>query len=292
MVNVKNLTMLVVVSVGCTTPAGVSVRANSGTTSIRAKMIGSLVVVPVRIGNAGVYSFLLDTGTDTTVVDSGLAAELGLVATGRTTLMTTNGSTPANLATATVGFGAIQAENVEVLTTSLDALLAVDRDVRGVLGQDILRRSSWLVDYRRGVVDQDVDGSAASLAGARLPLKWSAGRPTVAGIFDGGEPVNLVLDSAANGLVLFAPNATRGSRGSMRMRSLDVEAEVPMVAAGTLRVGPVLFDRPRAGLVVRSDYEPGEGGLLPTSMFDAIYFDTARNEAVVVPRRIKGSVHN
>ncbi len=285
MVNMKNLTMLVVVSVGCTAPAGVSVRADSGTTSIRAKMIGSLVVVPVRIGDAGVYSFLLDTGTDTTVIGSGLAAELGLVAASRTTLMTTNGSTPASRATTTVVFGAIRAENIEVLTASLDALSVVDRDVRGVLGQDILRRSSWLVDYRRGVVDQDLELWPASRAGARLPLKWSAGRPTVAAVFDDGEPVNLVLDSAANGLVLFAPHATHASRGSMRMRSLEVEAEVPIVAAATLRVGPVLFDRPRAGLVVRSDYEPGEGGLLPTSMFEAIYFDRARNEAVVVARR-------
>ncbi len=222
---------------------------------------------------------------DRVLTGSGLAAELGLVAASRTTLMTTNGSTPASRATTTVVFGAIRAENIEVLTASLDALSVVDRDVRGVLGQDILRRSSWLVDYRRGVVDQDLELWPASRAGARLPLKWSAGRPTVAAVFDDGEPVNLVLDSAANGLVLFAPHATHASRGSMRMRSLEVEAEVPIVAAATLRVGPVLFDRPRAGLVVRSDYEPGEGGLLPTSMFEAIYFDRARNEAVVVARR-------
>jgi hypothetical protein len=200
--------------------------------------------------------------------------------------MTTSGSTPANLATATVVFGAIVAENVEVLTVPLDALSVVDPDVRGVLGQDVLRRSSWLVDYRRGVVDQDVDGLAASRAGARLPLKWSAGRPTVAAVFDDGEPVSLVLDSAANGLVLFAPSASAMLiSGSMRLRSLDFEAEVPILAAQTLRVGPVLFDRPRAGLVVRSDYEPGEGGLLPTSMFEAIYFDSVRNEVVVTARR-------
>jgi predicted aspartyl protease len=284
MVNVKDLAMVVVISVGCAALTQVSVRADSGTTSIRAKMIGRLVVVPVGLGNAGVYSFLLDTGTDTSVIDSSLAAELGLAVTGRTTLMTTSGSTPAGQATATVVFGAIRAENIEVLTAPLDALAVVDRDVRGVLGQDILRRSSWLVDYRRGVIDQGVDGSA-SRAGARLPLQWSAGRPTVAAVFDDDEPVNLVLDSAANGLVLFAPRATLAARGSMRMRSLEVEAEVPMVAADTLRVGPVLFEHPRAGLVIRSDFEPGESGLLPTSMFEAIYFDTARNEVVVVPRR-------
>src|SRR4051812_15706305 len=104
MFNGKDLTMVVAICVGCTALTRVSIRADSGTTTIRAKMMGRLLVVPVGIANAGVYPFLLDTGTDTTVIDSSLADELGLVATGRTTLMTTGGSTPACQATATLVF--------------------------------------------------------------------------------------------------------------------------------------------------------------------------------------------
>jgi hypothetical protein len=84
-------------------------------------------------------------------------------------------------------------------------------------------------------------------------------------------------------LVVVSVGCTAPAGVSVRANSGTTSIRAKM--AGTLRVGPVLFDRPRAGLVVRSDYEPGEGGLLPTSMFEAIYFDTARNEVVVVPRR-------
>jgi predicted aspartyl protease len=246
------------------------------------QMVSSLVVVPVAIENTGVYSFLLDTGTGTTVIDTGLADELRLTVSGRTTLMTTSGSRAANLARASFGFGGIRTESIDVLAAPLDAIRVVDRNIRGVLGQDILRRSNWRLDYRRGVIEQHLDGSDGG-EGCRLSLQWSAGRPTIEGTFDLREPINLVLDSAATGLVLFAPEAARTRRESMRMRSLDADIEVPIVTAHTLRVGPMVFSRPRAGLVVRSDHEPGEGGLLPTSMFEAIYFDNMRDEVVLSP---------
>ena len=39
---------------------------------------GRLLVVPVRLDDAGPFEFLLDTGTNTTIVDSSLAERLGL----------------------------------------------------------------------------------------------------------------------------------------------------------------------------------------------------------------------
>ena len=51
-----------------------------------------IIVVPVLIGREGPFEFLLDTGTNTTIIEPKLAESLGIHPTGRTTLETVAGS--------------------------------------------------------------------------------------------------------------------------------------------------------------------------------------------------------
>ena len=53
---------------------------------------GYAVVVPVHIQDLGPFDFLLDTGTDVTVVHQDLARRIGLVATSRRPVASVGGS--------------------------------------------------------------------------------------------------------------------------------------------------------------------------------------------------------
>src|SRR5215813_6584559 len=55
---------------------------------------GYLMIVPVTINGAGPYQFLLDTGTNTTLVDPSLAAELSLKSVGKMALTSLASSVP------------------------------------------------------------------------------------------------------------------------------------------------------------------------------------------------------
>jgi hypothetical protein len=48
--------------------------------------------------------------------------------------------------------GDVRVEDLEVVHDALTSIRTVAPEVRGVLGQDVLRRTNWLLDYREGVV--------------------------------------------------------------------------------------------------------------------------------------------
>jgi predicted aspartyl protease len=279
----RSLALALTVSLGAGGVALLSARSDSGTGRVRIQLAGPFVIVPVTVEQR-VYPFLLDTGSASTVIDTGLAQELSLPSAGTTTLMTSGGPADAGVVKASLAFGAVHAAAVEVVRFPLTALRTVHPSIRGVLGQDVLRRSNWRLDYRHQVVEQDIDGSLAeSTEGERLDLHWVEDRPAVEATFDGHAPTALVLDSAATGIVLFNADRSRWhglARGSTRVKSLAQDVESPSVTAAALRIGTVVFDRPSAALVTLDGAPPG--GLLPTSMFDAVYFDNDRGAAVVV----------
>src|SRR5215210_3958089 len=70
----------------------------SGVEIIKADRDGhDRMTVPVRIGKDGPYDFLIDTGAERTVLARGLADRLGLVPTGRATMVGIAGSLAVDL---------------------------------------------------------------------------------------------------------------------------------------------------------------------------------------------------
>lgn len=262
---------------------GTAAVADTATACVQIRPIaGGLIVVPVEIAGDE-YPFLLDTGSASTLIDTTLAAELRLTsARRRVVLVTTSGTAEAFASPLSLTFGAIVAPNVEVVQLSLDAIRAIDPALRGVLGQDVLRRSNWSVDYRRGVITQDLNGSLARLVpGHRVAIHWVQGRPAVDVMF-GQTPTDLVLDSGATGIVLFDRPPGQASGGFVRLQSLDGDQDVPTVVADRLQIGALTIPAPRAGIMPRDEVDRGGGGLLPTTSFDSIYFDHAGGAAVFV----------
>jgi hypothetical protein len=93
------------------------------------------IVIPVRINHSGPYNFLLDTGTQMTMIDPTLAAELHLAGTGEASVRTGGISASASIAQADlVEAGSHQVRALRVLIFDLAVQQGKSRELRGVLG--------------------------------------------------------------------------------------------------------------------------------------------------------------
>jgi predicted aspartyl protease len=270
-------------------PVGAS---NVGITCIEVRRTAAdLVVAPVQIEAEGApprsYSFLLDTGSSSTLLDAALADTLHLAATSRTTIVTPTGPIEAITSRASLTFGSVRAGDVEIVRDSLTALRAIEPEIHGVLGQDVLRRSNWQLDYRLGVVIQDRDGALGEhLRGDRLPVHWNSDQPTVDASFGHATPVRLVLDSGATSLVLFKLPIGTPTGAYAQMKTLGIEKAAPILTADALRIGSLALPRPMAAILTRTrdaDETGGADGVLPTSLFDSLYFNQNDRTVTVTP---------
>jgi predicted aspartyl protease len=236
---------------------------------------GWAVVVPVAVAGAGVHEMLLDTGTTSTILEPGLAEELGLRATSAANLLTPAGRRPVALGSVELALGSTTLEDVEVVVAELPAIRSDEPRVRGILGQSALSRLEYTIDHarRRLVVHRPAAARAEEMPepGALQAQPVAAPRPLVEARLDcGGASVRLVLDSGVEAPVLFegaharpelelgaslhaATNAGDAVWREARLRSLCVAGH----RAGPLRV------------VVRPASAPAraEDGLLPSRFF-------------------------
>ena len=162
---------------------------------------------------------------------------------------------------------------------------ALDADIRGVVGQDLLRGANWWLDYRGRALIEDADGAlAGSTVGERIAVHWAADRPAVDASLPDGSPLRLILDSAAGSALLFRePAATADPVGTARLTTHEGVATVALVTIGPLRLGSAMLPRLDVALVGTAGRP--EDGLLPTGLFDAVYFDNRAGAVVINPRR-------
>jgi hypothetical protein len=147
------------------------------------------LISDVWINGRGPYTFGVDTGLESTLVDAALARELRLTPRYRVALMSTNGfrelpGGPVDLITV----GRVEAVGVEVLWDDDLRAGRLDPRVRGVLGQSFLRRFAYLLDYTNRTLVLD---SPLPPDGPRTPLAWIGGRPALRDtrwILDSGAP--------------------------------------------------------------------------------------------------------
>jgi predicted aspartyl protease len=159
---------------------------------------GWAIVVPVEIGGGGVREFLLDTASESTLVDPSLAAELGLVPHARTRLVTAAGSREVEVARADLALAGRPLAGVEVLIADLATIQSDEPRVRGILGQSLLTHLDYTIDHarRRLVVHR--------VAADPDPRSEPDRRPTVlARLGCGASAARLVLDSGVAEPVLF-----------------------------------------------------------------------------------------
>jgi predicted aspartyl protease len=118
------------------------------------------MIVQVSINDAGPYDFLLDTGTQMTVVDRSLAAELGLPTSGNAIVAGISFEGQIKFAhLEMVKLGEYASTNRRVLVYDMNKLQRARFAIRGLLGQDFLSGFNVFIDNTHSVLCIDDTGA-------------------------------------------------------------------------------------------------------------------------------------
>jgi hypothetical protein len=216
----------------------------SGDNSVPLRIARSYPVVErVHVNGAGPFRFLIDTGAQSSAVRLDVAEKLHLRPAYRLDIATSAGSHEMIGTIADrVSLGDRSVERVELVMHDLAGVRCVDRNIQGVLGQNFLSKFNYLLDYknRRLVFD---DAPEPPL-GTRIRFERIDECPVIR-IEGPRKPLRLVLDSGSSDRMAWLPELRVGSEV---MRNLEV------------------------GIAPRDSVRLDDG-LLPTSLFKAIYFN-------------------
>jgi hypothetical protein len=232
---------------------------------------GHPIVDGVYVNGHGPYRFLVDTGTNVDLIETGLAQAVGLKPTFRSELDSSMGVTVVPGADGIeVVLDSARAVEQKFLFLDLDAIHHRWPDVRGVLGQWFLAQFDYLFDLRG---KQLVFGKQ-DRRGTRVPFRAINGRLVFSTSLGG-----LVLDSGADRLVLFGVQPDGGPGGGGELRTVAGSRQIGMVASKPLVIAGQRIWRGDA-VAIPSRTETGVDGLLPLGLFKAIYVCNSEGYAV------------
>lgn len=264
------------------------------------------MIVEVSVNHSGPYNFLLDTGTQMTMVDPALAAELRLNTQGSARVVGVGflASAPfARLDLLEVGSHAVA--NQKVLVFDFQDSHAVDRHLfRGVLGEDFLGEFDVLIDNAANLLC--LDGSSTMVAdvkgshiGLIAPARATSGIPVLrsliieARLSDGTRPVRLKLDSGTNVSFLFYAARYMPlellARTSLLGGGFDrAQRPVSTIPLQDLQIGSLEF--PKVSFFTYADSSEGVSrtsaydGLLTLGIFRRVFICHAHHYVVLDPR--------
>ena len=273
--------------------------------SIRFRLVqSSRIIVPVTINHTGPYEFLVDTGTESTIVDPSLATELHLKTRGSAEVVGVGFSTQASFAYLDLlEAGSHSVADHLVVVLDLQPFQAADLHFRGIISGDFLAHFDVLMDYAHRmlclddtkVMQPEMKGKHVALVTPPHPddevlstepliisvqLSGIAATPLLQ-LLDSGISVPLLYDSGkeiAAGFSVNAPIRDQGPDGVERVFDVLPPQEIKI---GTLALHQISFvtlkgagkDVPKVGV----------DGLLPTSLFRRVYISYADRFVVLEP---------
>jgi predicted aspartyl protease len=260
---------------------------------------GYLMVVSVSVNGRGPFDFLVDTGTNTTLIDLQLVRELGLKPVGRMSLASMNKSVPVNryfLQTFRVGTASVS--HLEALAAPLPELQAIQAKIRGVLGMNFLLQFSFLLDYEQQRFEVfPFPEEAHAPDGIRVRAEIHDWRILVPATSPAsrGENWKLSLDSAISELLVFGERVAASGRGLDRCGQVNclmqVATNLSRQNASTVRIRDLAIAEAHfqdvPAVVLRNELlsptDPSDG-LLPASLFRSVFFDRSNATVVFSPR--------
>lgn len=267
-------------------------------TSLPARTLqGYLIVVGITINDRGPFDFLVDTGTNTTLIDPALAGELALHPKDTLQLASLSSSAAVPryyLQKFTAGPASIS--NLEALAMPLPQLNALDGRIRGVLGMNFLLHFSFRLDFDHGALElYPFPEETQAPAGLRLPVTINESRLLIT-VTSSAAPRGvwkLALDSGIAQPLIFEKriSAAAISRGAAQGRRLmQVSTNLSQHSAPTITLDDVsLVETPLPQLEIvvlpndlQKDSDP-QDGLLPAVMFHSVFFDRATATLIVGP---------
>jgi hypothetical protein len=260
---------------------------------------GYQMIVAVEVNHSGPYNFLLDTGTQFTMIDPSLAAELNTKGEDAIPVDGTGfRSAAASTLLGPVEIGSHAVAHVAAVVFSLKNLKGVNLSIRGVLGEDFLKHFDMLIDNGDRLLCLDETGAMrADVSGPRVALVTASEMEDVppnsllftVQLADVPRPIRLKLDSGATASVLYDASQLKvGQRvhDSARHGSGTDGARRNFVAlpVQNIKIGPVdlravpffaLAGAEKDGRT--SDFD----GLLTTGLFKRVFIDHADHFAVL-----------
>ena len=264
---------------------------------------GYQMLVQVSANHSDPSDFLLDTGTQITILDQSLAKNLNLTTQGLATLQGIGfqNSTPI-VHVDELAVGGSTVSDLRVLVSNLASMNSSGLHIKGILGEDFLRRFDMLIDNTRSLLCLDDTGLMRSgMTGQRislLPTPNPANGEVSANslimsvrLLGGTQVVRLALDSGSDAPFLYAPSKIlaggaieghlrigRGANGELQWLATLPPQEIKI---GGNRRSEVSF------LTMRNELKDSRvaayDGLLPTGLFRSIFVSRSGEFAILDP---------
>jgi hypothetical protein len=253
----------------------------------------SIIIVSLRANGEGPFDFVLDTGTDTTLVDPQLARQLSLLSVGQIRLNSLAGSqTVTSSVLQKLTAGPAQVQNLHVLIQDLSAARKIDPAISGIVGQNFLSHFNYLLDYQQQFIQFELAAEIrAAMDGDSVPMQTAGNRMIVASEVKSPQcaTLRLTLDSGASAVMLVGRpaqvvdlrenRAGFGTRGGFR----TLVGRLNLLTVGSQQFQDVQVLLPNEP----SQWEKIEDGVLPTVLFRALYVNNEQGFVVFNPRRRK-----
>lgn len=269
-----------------------------GDTVIPLRMLGHLAVVPVFVNGEGPFRFAVDTGSESSLIDSLLAGKLGLQPTERVEIVTVAGVRALPTGPATLRLGSFDIHVTDL--TWMDAKSYLSRvRLDGILGQDVLSGFNYLLDYdRHKLILSGLDHETTGIGGSKLPCRVTGSRCeirvplSIQGQLEATSEAVLLLDSGAECLTLLNTKAQQfeGMLDRRRLESVSLlthsgptQQAFSAIIPKLLVAGRMLMEA--SVVMVRGRKEETGDGLLPTSLFRSVYFSNATATVILNPAR-------
>jgi predicted aspartyl protease len=274
---------------------------SSTNTHLRVRIIsGYLMVTSVSINDRGPFDFLIDTGTNTTLIDPQLAAELSLQPKDTLKLASLARATDVpRYYFQTFRVGPASVSNQEALEVPLPQLAALDRKIRGVLGMNFLLQFSFRLDYEHRTLElYPLPESAPVPAGLRVPVEINESRMLIEVMSETSPSGSwkLALDSGISQFLVFQDRIAAAAERSCEKSNclMQVATNLADHSASTILLHDVSIAGARLPetqvVVLRNDLQKSsdrQDGLLPAAPFRSVFFD--RTNATVVFSPAPGS---
>lgn len=154
------------------------------------------LTVPVHIGTSGPFDFLIDTGSERTVLSRQIATTLGLAISGNGTVVGVAGSVPVDL----VDIDEIRLGMRSYYTLTAPLLEDQHIGADGIVGLDSLQNQRVLIDFGANRI---AIGDAASLGGTRgfeivVKAKRRSGQLIMTNAIVDGVSTDIVIDTGSD----------------------------------------------------------------------------------------------
>jgi hypothetical protein len=257
---------------------------------------GVLLMVPVSINESRPYSFLLDTGSNRTLVRNDLLETLAIFSHRSVPLNMTEGIVYVHEAVAkSLAVGDLSVNDLEVEGIDANQLTRMGTSIQGVLGEDFLKHFDILIDNHAKTLTLDNTSDLTHLmSGDHLPLSFSGSGGSYHTVdrllLDVKVPsirtLHFLLDSGTNSTTIFLSKTAPYMAGVAFRETVSTPNGYSPCRINfvTLEIGKNVFYNQRVVSregVTRDKFDAD--GMLPTSIFDRLFISHSGGYAIANP---------